>query len=110
MRISEGIHTYRTYIKPREYGDFIWRIWHCNTVDSTWDEGLLSRENDAATDGAWLYKAKQTDEVIICLGVNDIGILNRNYEEIIMDLTTIVNKLKGDRPLLKIILCTVPPF
>lgn len=284
MRISGGIHTYRTYIKPREYGYFIWRIWHCNAVDSTWDEGLLSRANlpggkwciesayladgglmadgsiiidsqveitfngnnfknvlpnekfksdfirfnipkdhylvftwtlstksigntlpyncetnlvpvyeaigncinkenknsfsilgstlvlpslitynksvikniaflgdsimqgvrtkmdkydywvskvaeglgtkygvwnigsgwsrakDAATDGAWLYKAKQNDEVIICLGVNDIGILNRNYEEIIMDLTTIINKLKEDRPQLKIILCTVPPF
>jgi len=279
-----GTHTYRTYIKPREYGDFIWKIWHCNTVDSTWDEGQVSRANlsggeyciesasladggvkadgsvildsqvqitfngydyknvlpdekfnsdpvqfsipkehylvftwtistksigmvlpyncetnlvpvfdapgnctnesdnnsfnilksvlvlpslisynktvvknigflgdsimqgvrtkedgyeywvskvakglgtgygvwnigsgwsranDAASDGAWLYKVKQNDEVVICLGVNDIGILNRNYNEITTDITTIINKLKEHSPSLRIILCTVPPF
>lgn len=281
---TESTHTYRTYLKPREYGDFIWKIWHSNTVDSTWDEGLVSRVNlaggdwriesvffadgginadgsvvldsqvqitfdgnnyknvvpdekfssdpihfsipkghylvftwtistlslgkvipyncetnlapvfyapgdcshdvngnsfnraentlvlpaliaysktvikkigffgdsitqgvrtkedgyeywvskvaeglgneygvwnlgsgwsrakDAATDGAWLYKAKGNDEIVICLGVNDIGILNRNHNEVICDLTTIVNKIKEDNPICQIILCTVPPF
>lgn len=281
---SKGPHTYRTYLKPREYGDFTWRIWHSNTVDSTWDQGMESRANlsggkwridsacladggtstdgsiitdtqvqitfdghnyknvvsderfssdsiqfsipkdhylvftwtisneslgkilpyncetnlvpaydapgdcsneengnlfnisektlvlpalisynktvikkigflgdsitqgvrtkedgyeywvskvaeglgtkygvwnigsgwaranDAATDGSWLYKAKQNDEIVICLGVNDIGILNRNHNEIISDLTTVVNKIKKDKPNCKVILCTVPAF
>lgn len=52
MNLDPGdTRTYRTYIKPREYGDFIWRIWHSNTVDSTWDEGLVSRAN--LSGGEW---------------------------------------------------------
>lgn len=35
------IRTYRTYIKPREYGDFRWSFWFCNTVD-TYPEGCGS--------------------------------------------------------------------
>lgn len=88
-KVAEGLGT--------DYG-----VWN---IGSGW-----SRANDAATDGSWLYKAKQNDEVVICLGVNDIGILNRNYNQITNDLTTIVNKLKEDKPTVKIILCTVPPF
>ena len=38
-----------------------------------WDLGLgYARGSDAATDGIWLYKAKQNDLVSVCFGVNDI--------------------------------------
>lgn len=38
------------------------------------------------------------------------SILNRNYNEIIHDLITVINKIKEDKPSCKVILCTVPPF
>ena len=88
-KVAEGLGT--------EYG-----VWN---VGSGW-----ARANDAKTDGSWLYKAKQSDEIVICIGVNDIGILYRNFNEIIFDITTIVNKIKDNNPNCKIILCTVPPF
>jgi lysophospholipase L1-like esterase len=69
-----------------------------------------ARAYDAASDGAWLYKAKQYEEVVVCLGVNDIGTANRNYDQVLNDLTTIINKLKEDNPNRKIILFTVPTF
>lgn len=69
-----------------------------------------ARAYDAASDCGWLFKAKQSEEVIICLGVNDIGTVNRNYEELLTDLTTIVRKLKENNPSCKIIMFTVPTF
>ncbi len=40
---------------------------------SYWNLGIgYGRANDAASDGAWLYKAKQNDIVFVCYGVNDI--------------------------------------
>ena len=88
-KIAEGLGT--------EYG-----VWN---IGSGW-----ARANDAATDGAWLYKAKQNDEMVVCLGVNDIGTLNRNSEELIQDLKAILNKIKECNPSCKIILLTVPTF
>ncbi len=38
-----------------------------------WNLGLgYGRAADAATDGAWFFKAKQNDIVVVCYGVNDI--------------------------------------
>ena len=38
-----------------------------------WNLGLgYGRADDAASDGAWLYRAKQNDIVFVCYGVNDI--------------------------------------
>ncbi len=75
---------------------------------SYWNLGLgYARGHDAATDGAWLFKAKQCDIVFLCLGVNDLG---RGYsaDDIINSLTVITEKLL--KAGCKVIIQTVPPF
>ena len=75
---------------------------------SYWNLGIgYARANDAASDGAWLYKVKQNDLVFVCLGVNDI-LQGNSEEQIKNDLTTIVNILKNEGK--KVILQTIPPF
>lgn len=75
---------------------------------SYWNLGIgFARANDAATDGAWLFKAKKMDAVAVCFGVNDI-LRSHSAEQIKEDLKTIVDKLHdaGCRVLVQ----TVPPF
>lgn len=73
-----------------------------------WNIGIgYGRANDAATDGAWLFKAKQNDIVFVCFGVNDI-LQNMPEDQIKNDLFTIVSLLKKEG--IKVILQTVPPF
>ncbi len=73
-----------------------------------WNLGIgFGRASDAASDGAWLYKARQNDIVFVCYGVNDI-LQGRTAEQIKNDLDTIVNNLKNAGK--KVILQTVPPF
>ncbi len=75
---------------------------------SYWNLGLgYGRADDAASDGAWLYKAKQNDLVVVCFGVNDI---NRDYDAktIKKNLQTIVDKLYERN--IEVIIQTVPPF
>ncbi|MBR2338030.1 MAG: SGNH/GDSL hydrolase family protein [Clostridia bacterium] len=73
-----------------------------------WNLGLgYGRANDLAADGAWAYKAKQSDIVFVCYGVNDI-LRGRSAEQIKADLTSIVRTLKGLNK--TVILQTVPPF
>lgn len=73
-----------------------------------WNLGIgYGRANDAASDGAWLYKARQNDIVFVCYGVNDI-LQGFSEEQIKSDLTTIVTKLKESG--IKVVLQTVPPF
>ena len=75
---------------------------------SFWNLGLgYGRANDAATDGAWLYKAKQNDVVFVCFGVNDIFRIP-SEDQIKADLTSIVDALLADGK--RVILQTVPPF
>ncbi len=75
---------------------------------SYWNLGIgYGRANDAATDGAWLFKAKQADLVFVCYGVNDIQ-QGFSEEQIKKDLETIVETLKKLGK--KVILQTVPPF
>ena len=68
------------------------------------------RAYDVAADGPWLHKAKQGDEIIIVLGVNDLDIGQRSAEELLQDLTVIVSKLRSSNPEVNILLTTVPPF
>ena len=73
-----------------------------------WNLGLgFGRADDAASDGAWLYKAKQNDIVFVCYGVNDI--LQGFAEETIKkNLEAIVNTLTKSG--VRVILQTIPPF
>lgn len=88
-RIAEGLGT--------EYG-----LWN---LGSGW-----GRAYDAAADGPWLNKAKQGDEVLIVLGVNDLDIGKRSAAELLGDLTALIAKLKEANKNAEIILGTVPPF
>ncbi len=73
-----------------------------------WNLGIgYGRAGDAASDGAWFYKAKQNDIVFVCYGVNDI-FRGRSEEEIKADLKSITERLKSDGK--RVILQTVPPF
>lgn len=75
---------------------------------SYWNLGLgFGRAEDAASDGIWLFKAKQNDIVFVCFGVNDI-IRNFNAETINTYLQIIVDKLKAAGTF--VIVQTVPPF
>ena len=75
---------------------------------SYWNLGLgYGRADDAASDGAWLYKAKQNDIAFVCFGVNDI-IQGYTAEEIKQNLQTIVDKLYNLG--IKVIIQTIPPF
>ena len=78
---------------------------------AVWNLGSgWARASDSASDGAWLFKAKQSDEINICLGVNDIGTANRNTGQILADLSRTIGLLKQNNPACRIILFTVPPF
>ena len=73
-----------------------------------WNIGIgFGRANDAASGGAWMYKALKCDTLIVCFGVND---LCRWFtvEETKKDLTTIVDTLKAKGK--RVILQTIPPF
>ena len=73
-----------------------------------WNLGIgYGRASDAASDGAWLYKARQNDIVFVCYGVNDI-LQGRTANQVKDDLTYIVENLKNAGK--KVFLLTVPPF
>ena len=75
---------------------------------SYWNLGIgYARANDAAADGAWLYKVKQNDLVVVCLGVNDI-LEKRGEENIKNSLETIIKILKSIGK--TVVLQTIPPF
>ena len=102
--ITQGIGT-----KPNSY-----LHWNAIFSDKTgsdysyWNLGIgYGRASDAASNGAWLYKAKQNDIIFVCYGVNDI-LQNQPEEQIKADLTNIVTLLKNAGK--KVILQTIPPF
>ena len=73
-----------------------------------WNLGLgYARARDAATDGGWLYKAKQNDLVVVCMGVNDMP-REASAEAIMQSLQTIVRKLREAG--VRVLLQTIPPF
>jgi lysophospholipase L1-like esterase len=69
-----------------------------------------ARAADAASDGAWLWEAKQCTEVAVILGVNDIGSDHVGADQLSGYLTTIVTLLKQHDPTMTVILFTVPTF
>lgn len=73
-----------------------------------WNLGIgCGRAADAATNGAWMAKAKQCDTVFVCFGVNDTG-AGYTADEICASLTEIVRQLKQAGK--TVVLQTVPPF
>ncbi len=75
---------------------------------SYWNLGIgFGRATDAASLGAWFYKAKNCDLAVVCFGVNDI--LQTCNEPLIKEsLTTAVNALRDAG--VTVVLQTVPPF
>jgi lysophospholipase L1-like esterase len=69
-----------------------------------------ARAYDLVNESKWLAKAKQGDEVVVCLGVNDVGTANRSAEQLIADLSSIIEQLQESKPNLAIWLCTLPAF
>lgn len=78
------------------------------TENAYWNLGIgYGRADDMATDGAWLYKAKQNDTVLLCAGVNDL-LRGFSADEIIANLSKIIALLQEAG--VRVILQTVPPF
>ena len=76
--------------------------------NSYWDIGIgYARGNDAATDGAWLFKAKQLDIITVCFGVNDIN-MGFTADQLIANLEKILAFLH--KAGVKVIMQTVPPY
>lgn len=74
-----------------------------------WNLGIgYARCKDAATDGSWLFKAKQADYVVVCLGVNDISSDKATGTQLCQNLKRVVDKLNEAG--CKVILQTVPPY
>lgn len=73
-----------------------------------WNLGIgYARSGDAASDGIWLYKARQNDVVFVCFGVNDL-FRGKTACEIKENLKKIVTELKlADA---RVIVQTIPPF
>lgn len=73
-----------------------------------WNLGIgYARANDAASDGAWLYKAKQNDIIVLCLGINDIG-RGFSADTIQKDLTCILETLRNAG--IRVVLQSLPPY
>ncbi|AWB44203.1 GDSL family lipase [Paenibacillus sp. CAA11] len=105
--ITQGV---RTSVDAYEYwaariGDELGTDYGIWNLGSGW-----ARAYDAAGDGPWLFKAKQADEIVIALGVNDLDIGQRKAPELIQDLTSVIAAIKNVNPSAIITLCTVPPF
>ena len=73
-----------------------------------WNLGIgYGRVDDAASDGAWLFRAKHNDLVVVCYGVNDImqgfseSEIKRNFDKLVDTL---------HRAGAKVLLQTIPPF
>ncbi len=73
-----------------------------------WNLGLgFGRADDAASDGAWMFKVRQNDIAVVCFGVNDI-LQGFSEAQIKNNLFKIVNRLKQSG--IKVLLQTIPPF
>ena len=76
--------------------------------NSYWNLGIgYARAGDAATDGVWLYKVKQCELVVVCLGTNDLR-RTRTVEEIAARISRVVRLLKAAGK--TVIIQTLPPF
>ncbi len=81
---------------------------HLGDEYAYWNLGIgCGRAADAASDGAWLYKAKHNDIVVVCFGVNDI-LQGSDAACIIASLERIVAMLQQAG--VTVAIQTVPPF
>jgi len=73
-----------------------------------WNLGLgYGRAEDAATNSAWLFKAKQVDAIVVGFGTNDIGWVG-DEAKLKRSLEIIVSRLKEAG--VKVLAQTLPPF
>lgn len=66
-----------------------------------------ARSSDAASDAAWLKRAKDCDICVICLGTNDL-LHGRSASDICRDITRVAGVL--EKCGISVIVQTVPPF
>jgi lysophospholipase L1-like esterase len=75
---------------------------------SHWNLGIgYGRCQDAASNGAWMFKARHVDGAVVTFGSNDVG-RGRSVEEMKRDFTDLVELLHGAG--VKVFLQTLPPF
>lgn len=75
---------------------------------SHWNVGIgFARANDTASDGAWMYKAKHGDIIVVCVGANDV-LQNLPEEGIRRDIIRTVDMLACDGR--TVVVQTIPPF
>ena len=75
---------------------------------SHWNLGIgYGRCQDAASGGAWFFKAKHVDAAVVTFGSNDVG-RGRSVAEMKADFTTLVDRLHAAGA--KVFLQTLPPF
>lgn len=91
-----------------------YRHWNSVVADNLgtdyafWNLGIgYGRAADAASDGMWLYKAKQNRIVVLCMGVNDISRCGDCVPPA-QSLEKIITKLKDSG--CKVIIQSIPPF
>ena len=78
------------------------------TDHAYWNLGIgYGRASDAASLGAWFYKAKHADLAVVCFGVNDL-LKTGDAKKLKSDLLEIVCALKKEG--VHIVLQTIPPF
>lgn len=76
---------------------------------AVWDIGIgYARAKDAASLGAWYYKAKHCDVVSMAFGVNDVYHEPDTAEEIGKNIEKLVDWLHGEGK--KVMVQSVPPF
>ena len=75
---------------------------------SHWNLGIgYGRGQDAASDGAWMFKARHVDAAVVTFGSNDVG-RGRSVEEMKRDFTRLVDLLHDAG--VGVFLQTLPPF
>lgn len=75
---------------------------------SHWNLGIgYGRGQDAATGGAWMYKARHVDAAVVTFGSNDVG-RGRSVNEMKADFTALVDQLHAAG--VKVLLQSLPPF
>lgn len=105
--ITQGLHT-----GVNEYA-----FWAAKIAEeikgqfACWNLGMgFARAADAAGNGPWLYKAKQCEIVILCLGVNDLLHGRATAQTVLNNLQKIVELLLAYNKDCQIILFTIPPL
>lgn len=78
------------------------------TKYSFWNLGIgYARAHDASAGGSWMFKAKQADVVLLCLGANDL-LRGLDHKGIALHLKSIIQQLKAAG--CKVLLQSIPPL